>query len=78
MEKLLIELESTGDFTKEVIEEILRNTAESLDVQPAELIHPVRLAVTGMTVGPGLFELLALLGKERVVRRIKAALERLP
>ena len=42
------------------------------------LIHPVRLAVTGLSVGPGLFEMLKLLGKETVLRRLERAIEMVP
>jgi glutamyl-tRNA synthetase len=64
--------ESTKGF-----EEGLRRTAESVGVKPADLIHPLRLAVSGTTGGPGLYEILALLGKEEVHRRIEAAIERI-
>ena len=37
------------------------------------LVHPIRVAVSGRTEGPGLFEMLALLGRDRVVRRLRAA-----
>ena len=39
------------------------------------LIHPTRLALTGKSVGPGLFELAALLGKESCLQRIESAIE---
>ena len=37
------------------------------------MIHPLRLALTGKTVGPGLFELIEVLGKERVLTRLNGA-----
>jgi glutamyl-tRNA synthetase len=45
---------------------------ERLGVKPGEVIHPVRVAATGRTVGPGLFETLAVLGRERVLQRLAA------
>jgi glutamyl-tRNA synthetase len=57
------------------IEEALREVADARGVKAASLIHPCRVAVTGKTVSPGLFEVLALLGRERVHRRILAAVE---
>jgi len=39
-----------------------------------EVIHPVRVAISGRTTGPGLFEIMAVLGKDRVVKRIDRAL----
>jgi len=44
-------------------------------VKAATLIHAARVAVTGKTVSPGLFEVLGLLGRERVLSRLRAAAE---
>ncbi len=65
-------------FSLDEIESTLRRIAERNEVGAGQLIHPVRLAVTGMTVGPGLFELLEVLGKETVVRRCRYAVEEIP
>ena len=40
-----------------------------------ELVHPLRVAVSGTGVGPGLFDMLAVMGKERVMRRIRRTLD---
>jgi glutamyl-tRNA synthetase len=56
-------------------EEALRAVADARGVKAAALIHAVRVAVTGKTVSPGLFEVLALVGRERTHARIGAALE---
>jgi glutamyl-tRNA synthetase len=63
------------DFSKERLEEVVRALAERLGVKPAQLIHPTRLAVTGMTVGPGLFDILEILGKECVINRLTRAIK---
>ncbi len=47
--------------------------AERLGLKPREAFQPVRVAATGSTVSPGLFESLELLGKERSLARIRAA-----
>jgi glutamyl-tRNA synthetase len=60
-------------FDEAAAEEAVRKLAGELGVSAAALIHPARLAVTGMISGPGLFELLAAVGKERVVVRLRAA-----
>ena len=74
--KALIErLKETDDYSKENLENIFRNLAESLDIKAARLIHPVRLAVTGMTVGPGIFDILELLGKKSVIKRLTNTVE---
>jgi glutamyl-tRNA synthetase len=63
------------DFKKEKIEETLRKLAEELQIKPASLIHVIRLATTGTTAGPGLFDILEFLGKEEVIKRIRKAVE---
>ena len=55
------------------IEEALRGLAEKLDQKPRQAFQPIRLAVTGSKVSPGLFESLELLGRERSVARLTAA-----
>ncbi len=62
-------------FKKEKIEQALRNLADEMKTKSAPLIHAVRLATTGTTAGPPLFDLLELLGKEEVVGRIKKAVK---
>jgi glutamyl-tRNA synthetase len=52
------------------IEPVLRSTAERAGVKAAALIHGTRVAVTGRAVSAGLFEVLALLGRERVIARL--------
>ena len=54
-------------------EAALRSVADARGVKAAALIHAVRVAVTGKTVSPGLFEVLALVGRERVRSRLRAA-----
>lgn len=68
-------LEALESFTEEATEAALRALAESREAGAGRIIHPVRLAVSGVSQGPGLFELLAVLGKDRVVRRIRRAVE---
>ncbi|MCS7082007.1 MAG: glutamate--tRNA ligase [Bacteroidetes bacterium] len=65
-------------FTPERVEAELRALATEHGVAAARLIHPTRLALTGMTFGPGLFDLMALLGRERCLRRLRRALEAIP
>jgi len=56
-------------------EAILRTLAAERGLQARELVHPTRVALTGKTAGPGLFELMALLGKDRIVQRLGVAVE---
>jgi nondiscriminating glutamyl-tRNA synthetase len=61
-------------FEKIKIEQALRELAEERQMKPAALIHPVRLAASGTSAGPPLFDLLELLGREEVKRRIEKAI----
>jgi glutamyl-tRNA synthetase len=65
-------------FTHSSIEKIVRNAAERHGVGAGKIIHPLRLAITGMGRGPGLFELMEVLGRETCIRRIDRAVEILP
>jgi glutamyl-tRNA synthetase len=56
-------------------ETLVRDLAAERGIEAREIVHPTRVALTGKTVGPGLFELMALLGKDRVNRRLEAAVE---
>jgi glutamyl-tRNA synthetase len=63
--------------TKEDYEGVLHKTAETLSVKNSELIHPLRLVVSGVGSGPGLFDILAILGKDETVQRIKIGIEKI-
>ncbi|HET6566802.1 MAG TPA: glutamate--tRNA ligase [Rhodothermales bacterium] len=56
-------------------EEALRSLSEEKGVGGGKIIHPVRLALSGVTVGPGLFEMMEVLGKETCLRRIRRAIQ---
>jgi hypothetical protein len=56
-------------FDEPHVETAVRQTAEQRDIKAAPLIHATRVAVTGRTASPGLFEVLVLLGRERTVAR---------
>jgi glutamyl-tRNA synthetase len=62
---------SGSAFDTAVLENNLRQFAESKKVKAADIIHPLRLALTGMNISPGIFELMEVLGKEKVLKRIK-------
>jgi glutamyl-tRNA synthetase len=64
------------EFSHASIETALRQLAEELQIKPTKLIHPTRLALSGRTIGPGLFEMIELLGKEKVIRRLRRAIEK--
>ena len=66
-------LASVEPFTAGEIEPALRGLAQRLELKPRDAFQPIRLAVTGSKVSPGLFESLELLGKDRALARLSAA-----
>jgi glutamyl-tRNA synthetase len=62
-------------FDQVSTEAALRATAEARGVKAASLIHAVRVTVTGKAVSPGLFEVLAFLGRDKVHSRLRTAAE---
>jgi glutamyl/glutaminyl-tRNA synthetase len=69
-------LGATHRWDLATIEAAVRGGAAQLGVEDKAVIHPVRVALTGKTVGPGLFELIEVLGKERVLERLDRAIAR--
>jgi glutamyl-tRNA synthetase len=67
------ELQQVEPFEAPEIEAALRALAERLELSPRKAFQPIRIAVTGSKVSPGLFESLELLGKEETLRRLSAA-----
>jgi len=62
-----------AELTAATTEDVLRTLSAEMGIGAAKLIHPIRLAVTGMSFGPGLFEVLEVIGKNTVVRRLRKA-----
>ncbi len=71
LNKVADRFESAAEFNCETSEQIIRAIAEGDGVGMGVLVHPVRVAVSGMGEGPGLFEMLALLGQETVCARMR-------
>ena len=63
-------VETCAKFDKISIEESYRKLADELKLKAAELIHPTRVAISGKTVGAGLFDIMELLGREKVLKRL--------
>jgi len=70
-------LATAEPFDTAGVEEALAPLPDRLDVKPGKVYQPIRVAITGTTVSPGIFESLAALGREESLRRIDAALVRL-
>jgi glutamyl-tRNA synthetase len=67
-------LEHAEPFDAEHIEQALREVVESRDAKPRDVFQPVRVALAGTTVSPGIFETLQVLGRDEALARIDAAL----
>ncbi len=64
-------------FDAATLEKLLHEFVAAEGIQPGQIIHALRVAVTGKAVGPGLFDCLAILGRESVLARLDCALARL-
>jgi len=73
-DSLLAVLASVPDpFGVEDVEEVLRRHVDDLGVKPKEVYQPIRVALTGTTVSPGIFESLWALGREESLSRVESA-----
>jgi glutamyl-tRNA synthetase len=69
-------LEKAEPFTPESIEAALRAVVEETGAKPRDVFQPLRVAISGSTVSPGIFESVAVLGREETLARVDEALER--
>jgi glutamyl-tRNA synthetase len=60
-------------WTTETVEQVLRRVSEELGIKPKQLFQPLRVALTGTTVSPGIFETVALLGRDETLARLDDA-----
>jgi glutamyl-tRNA synthetase len=77
LEKFVSNLSKLENPGKDNLEEALKKTVEDLNIGLGKLIHPLRLAVSGVGGGPGLYDILFILGKEESIKRISRAMEKL-
>jgi glutamyl-tRNA synthetase len=69
-------LAAAEPFTLETVEQALRDVVERRGAKPGQVFQPVRVAIAGTTVSPGIFESVALLGRDETLARIDRALDR--
>jgi len=78
VDKILIcladKLDKLDDFNEQTTEDATRSAVSELGISGGAIIHPTRVALTGLTAGPGLFEIMVVLGKAKTVSRIHRAL----
>jgi len=77
LEATLEALRETQPFEPDPIEAALRAIIDRFEVKPGKLYQPIRVAITGSSVSPGIFESLAVLGREEALKRLETAMERL-
>lgn len=77
MSELLKRYQNLSTFDSLSIETELRKEATNLNISPGKLIHPLRLALTGVSIGPSLFHLMEVLGKDVVLERLEFAISHL-
>jgi len=70
-------IEMIASPTKEDYENALKETAADFNSWNGNVIHPLRLAVSGVSGGPGIFDILYIIGKEKTLNRIKTIIEKL-
>jgi glutamyl-tRNA synthetase len=75
--KLIEKLAALDDFSEAGIEQAFAAVLQELGLSMGQLAQPARVALTGSTVSPGIHEIIAVLGKERTLRRLRAALAHL-
>jgi glutamyl-tRNA synthetase len=77
LEELLRELSALENFNENGIEKAFAKVLQSRGLALGKLAQPVRVILTGSTVSPGIYEVLAVLGKERALRRLRQGLDRI-
>jgi glutamyl-tRNA synthetase len=76
LSKLLVRFEAFQTFSKEKWEESFKELVGEEGMKIGQLAQPVRVALTGRTASPGLFEVMEVLGRDRTLSRLQAGIER--
>jgi glutamyl-tRNA synthetase len=66
-----------GEFTEASVQAVFESVLARFNLKLGQLAQPVRVALTGGTVSPGIYEVIGVLGKRRTVDRMNAALRRI-
>ena len=73
LQKTVIYIEEIKEYTQDELESIFKQIMEETGLEFGKIAQPLRVALTGTTVSPGIFEMLLALGREKTVHRIKEA-----
>ena len=71
LEKVITGLSALDDFSSDKIESLFKKTVEEESLKLGKLAQPVRVALTGTTVSPGIYDVILLLGKEQTLKRLR-------
>jgi glutamyl-tRNA synthetase len=74
LKQLRTRLAALDDYSQENLEKIFLGLMEAFELKLGKIAQPVRVALTGTSVSPGIFEIIAVLGRQRVVSRLEAAI----
>jgi len=75
LKKAAIYIENTDEFSQENLEKAFQNIMDETELKFGKIAQPVRVALTGTNVSPGIFEMILVLGKEKTISRIKQAID---
>jgi glutamyl-tRNA synthetase len=75
LRNLIQKLGNLADFSESTVQQAFAEVLEQTGLSMGKLAQPVRVALTGSTVSPGIHEVIAVLGKERTLKRLNAALQ---
>jgi glutamyl-tRNA synthetase len=75
IQSLIQSLSELADFTEANVAQVFTNILKDHNLQMGKLAQPVRVALTGSTISPGIHDVIAVLGKERTLQRLRRALE---
>jgi glutamyl-tRNA synthetase len=75
LEEIKKRLEAMADFSETALNQLFQDLIAETGLKMVQLAQPVRLALTGKTVSPGLFDIISILGKEEVLKRLNLALD---
>lgn len=77
LKKYAEKISAFDDPSKEDFEKVLNDVATEMNVGKGNVIHPLRIAVSGVSGGPGINDLVCIIGKEKTIIRINKAIEKL-
>jgi glutamyl-tRNA synthetase len=75
LNELIKELEAIDDFSEKSLEGAFLKVMETTELKLGKIAQPVRVALTGRTASPGIFEIIEILGKDAVLSRLNTAVQ---